>query len=303
VPDEPVEAAAAAQIEARVRFVGHATVLVETDSFRFLTDPFLRARLGPLRRHGAPPDPDALGDVDAVLISHAHPDHFDRRSLGRVRGRPTLVVPAGLGAAATATGLTQRVVELRVGQSVRVGDASITAVPARHWRSPRRPAAAALGYLVETGIATYFAGDTGPFDELARLAGRVDLALLPVWSWGPHLGPGHLDPADAARVARTIGPSVVVPIHWGTLYPSGLHRVWSRALTEPGPRFAAAAARLAPGVDVRVLQPGQGTTVTLDARDPGRGRQRNSAVAGERLTRSRLRCNDRGRRPHRGAQP
>ncbi|MFL5679148.1 MAG: MBL fold metallo-hydrolase [Chloroflexota bacterium] len=255
------------RLDARVGFVGHATVLVDAGRFRFLTDPFLRTRLGPLRRHGPVPDPASLGEVDAILISHAHPDHFDRRSLSRVRGHPTVVVPAGLGAAAA--GLSGPVVEMRVGQTISVGGASITAVPASHWRSPRRPAAATLGYLVEAGIATYFAGDTGPFDALSRLAGRVDLALLPVWSWGPHLGPGHLDPADAARLARTIRPTAAVPIHWGTLYPSGLHRVWSRALTEPGPRFAAAAARLAPAVDVRVLRPGEETVVTLDVREPG----------------------------------
>jgi hypothetical protein len=54
-----------------------------------------------------------------------------------------------------------------------------------------------------------------------------------------------------------------LPIHWGTLYPRQLHRVWSGPLAEPGDRFAAHAARLAPEIDVRVLRPGERTTIRL----------------------------------------
>ena len=72
----------------RLTYVGHATVLIEADGLRCLTDPFLRDRLGPLRRHGPTPDPAAIGALDLVLISHAHPDHFDPRSLRRLQGDP-----------------------------------------------------------------------------------------------------------------------------------------------------------------------------------------------------------------------
>jgi L-ascorbate metabolism protein UlaG (beta-lactamase superfamily) len=108
----------------------------------------------------------------------------------------------------------------------------------------------------------WFAGDTGRFPEMRELRGAVDLALLPVWTWGPHLGPGHLGPEDAAAVVAEIGAGAAVPIHWGTLYPRRLHRVWTRPLMEPGDRFAAAAARVAPGTDVHVLRPGEGAEVS-----------------------------------------
>ncbi len=68
----------------RVTYVGHATVLVEIDGVRLLTDPVLRSRVGPLRRHGTPPDPRLAKDVDAVLISHLHHDHADAPSLRRL---------------------------------------------------------------------------------------------------------------------------------------------------------------------------------------------------------------------------
>ena len=242
-----------------VTFLGHATTLIEIGGLRVLTDPFLRPGLGPLQRHGPLPDPASL-DVDVVLISHGHPDHFDRRSIAALPGRPTIVVPRGL-----ARGLAGRdpgsVVEVDSGSSVDVRGVRIRAVPARHWISPGSPRAQPIGFLLDGGQRVYFAGDTGRYPGMAELVGGVDLALLPVWTWGPHLGPGHLGPRSAAEVAREIAARAVVPIHWGTLYPRQLHRVWQRALHEPGDRFAAYAAGLAPGVDVRVLRPGESTTI------------------------------------------
>jgi hypothetical protein len=62
-----------------------------------------------------------------------------------------------------------------------------------------------------------------------------------------------------------------VPIHWGTLYPRHLHRVWRRPLLEPGDRFASIARVVAPDVDVRVLRPGESTSIERSAaRDPHR---------------------------------
>jgi L-ascorbate metabolism protein UlaG (beta-lactamase superfamily) len=272
-PDSPL---ARPESPLRVTFLGHATVLLELSGLRILTDPFLRSSLGPLQRHGPTPDPRELG-VDAVVISHGHPDHFDRRSIEALPGVPTIVVPRGLASAlAIRSSRSQGAVrEVTAGEVVRIGDATIRAVGARHWVSPGAPRAQPVGYVIETrpagttgatGARAYFAGDTGRFDELASVVGEVDLALLPVWTWGPHLGPGHLGPRSAAEVARELRPAAAVPIHWGTLYPHQLHRVWKRALREPGDRFAAYARRIAPEVDVRVLRPGETTTIDLARR-------------------------------------
>ena len=82
----------------RLTYLGHATVLIELDGVRLLTDPVLGRRLGPLRRLGPTPDPAAIGPVDGVLISHGHPDHFDGASLRAIAGAPLIVVPRGTGA-------------------------------------------------------------------------------------------------------------------------------------------------------------------------------------------------------------
>ncbi|HEX5588856.1 MAG TPA: MBL fold metallo-hydrolase [Candidatus Limnocylindrales bacterium] len=244
----------------RVRFVGHATALLELGGIRVLTDPFLGSRLGPLERHGRIPDPDEL-QTDVVVISHGHADHFHLRSLEALQGRPVIVVPRGLGARLRQLrGPARDIVEMEAGGSTSIGGLTIRAVPARHWISPGAPRAQPIGFVLDAGPRIYFAGDTGRYPGMRDLAAGMDLALLPVWTWGPHLGPGHLGPRSAAEVVRDIGAAAVVPIHWGTLYPRHLHRVWRGPLREPGDRFAAHVGRLTPDVGVRVLRPGESAT-------------------------------------------
>ena len=269
----------------RLTWIGHSTVLLEVGGRRFLTDPFLRDRLGPLRRRGPSVDIDAIGNVDAVLLSHAHPDHFDRWSIRRLEGDPLMIVPMGLGKTVERMGFAAH--ELAEGERTDVGGIGITAVPAHHGRWPRHRSAITLGYLVQASPpstpspSVYFAGDTSAFAGLQSLAGRVDVALLPIGSWGPHSAPWHLGPRGAARLADTIGARVVVPIHWGTLYPAGLARVWGGPLDKPAVRFQGACAELAPSTELRVLAPGEGTTVELSV--PRRARIVGSgAPAGRR---------------------
>lgn len=242
-------------------YVGHATVLVERDGVRLLTDPVLRGRVAHLRRQGGAVDVDALGRIDAVLISHSHRDHLDLASLRRIAGPAvTIVVPRGERRQVEGIGFGS-VRELAVGESTDVGGVQVTATPALH-ESARHPFGVpgeSLGYLIGADRAVYFAGDTDLFPEMAELAPQLDAALLPVWGWGPTLGAGHLDPASAARALTLLQPRVAVPIHWGTLFPAGLGRLRAPLLSDPPHAFARAAARLAPTVEVRVLAPGEST--------------------------------------------
>jgi L-ascorbate metabolism protein UlaG (beta-lactamase superfamily) len=243
-----------------LRFFGHATVLVDMDGTRVLTDPILVERLGPLRRRPRGTR-DLLGSItpDVVVISHAHHDHLHLPSLRRLAGRPAFVVPVGLGAFLTREGYD--VTELAPGQRLTVGTLRIEATPARHsgGRVPFGPAAAAIGFRIDGSSRVYFAGDTDLFAGMADLAGLVDVALLPVWGWGPTIGPGHLDPVRAAEAVRLIAPRLAIPIHWGTLYPLFLHRFYGRPLERPPLDFAEAVARVAPDTAVHVLAPGEAT--------------------------------------------
>jgi L-ascorbate metabolism protein UlaG (beta-lactamase superfamily) len=244
---------------ARVTWLGHATVLLDVSGARLLTDPVLRRRVAHLVRHG---DVPALPDrLDAILLSHLHLDHADIPTLRRTGGRVPVVVPLGAPPALRRAGLTD-VREVAVGDAVAITpEVTIRAVPARH-DGRRHPLASArsdaLGFVIEAQARVYFAGDTDLFDGMSHIgAPGLDVALLPVWGWGPTLGPGHLDPARAARAAALLRPQTVVPIHWGTFLPAGHVRRRGRLLTCPAEEFAARLAEEAPGVRAALLRPGE----------------------------------------------
>jgi len=245
-----------------VTYVGHATVRVDIDGTRLLTDPVLRRRVGPLARHGPAPSPQATESVDAVLISHMHRDHADLGSLRRLGRELRMLVPPGSQRLFERHGFTA-VTELGPGQSSSIGRVTVTAVDARHDGGGRRHAADAqsLGFLIGGRRNVYFAGDTDLFEGMETLSPDLDLALLPIWGWGPTLGSGHLDPERAAQAAALLSPRLVVPIHWGTLYPIGLARFRPDQLRLPGERFAAFMRELAPHVGTRVLSPGESTSL------------------------------------------
>jgi L-ascorbate metabolism protein UlaG (beta-lactamase superfamily) len=227
-----------------------------------LTDPLLTDRLLHLRRM-AGDAPRLAGPPDAVLLSHLHADHFHLPSLRAVPGEPLLIVPRGaaelitrkLGRAAGA-----RCVELAPGEETAVGAVRVRAVKAAHpgGRGPwSRLEAVALGFVVEGASRTWYAGDTGLFEEMAGLA-PLDLALIPVGGWGPTLhAHEHLDAAGAVEALRRVRASWAVPVHYGTFWPVGLSRVRRHMFTDPGERFAAHARETAPDSQVRVLAQGE----------------------------------------------
>jgi L-ascorbate metabolism protein UlaG (beta-lactamase superfamily) len=240
----------------RLTYVGHATVLTEVGGARFLTDPLLHGGIAHMRRRVPLPQLEQLRDLDAVLISHAHADHLDVGSLRRLRHTGPVLAPQGCAKILWRAG-AGTVVEMTPGASYRVRDVEVDAVEAKHdgRRHPLGRQMPALGFLIDGPTRIYFAGDTDLFDAMSQFAGRVDVALLPIWGWGPRLPDGHLNPESAARAVALIQPSVAVPIHWGTMRSLG-----TRAKDDPqaAPRaFAAAVAELGLTTDVRILAPGE----------------------------------------------
>ncbi len=245
-------------IKADATFLGHSTVLIEMGNARVLTDPVLLDRISILRRRTGTLPADMYRDIDVVVISHLHLDHLDLPSLRALGTDTPLVVPRGAGKLMRRMGFVA-VEELAPGKSVVIDGVEVRATKADHsgFRPPFGPTADAVGYTFEKdNESVYFAGDTDVFPEMADLEG-VDLALLPVWGWGPRLGPGHMDPERAADALRVIKPRAVVPIHWGTLWPLGMGRVMPERLERPPLEFAEAAQRKAPDVTVLLTPPGK----------------------------------------------
>ncbi|GAA2249429.1 membrane protein [Streptomyces ruber] len=241
---------------------GHATCTVEDSGTRVLTDPLFARRLAHLRRRrGAPPPPEAAV-ADVALVSHLHADHLHVPSLARLAPGTRLLVPRG---ARRQVPSLRRLAHLRLtevvpGDEIQVGALLVRVVPARHdgRRLPVGPhLSPALGYVIEGTARTYFAGDTGLFDSMADEVGPVDVALLPVGGWGPHLGAGHLDAGRAAEALALLKPRSAVPVHYGTYWPIGMDAVRPHEFHAPGHEFVRLAAEHARGVTVHRPEHGE----------------------------------------------
>ena len=164
-----------------------------------------------------------------------------------------MIVPVGAGAWMAGVGFRD-VRELAVGElgrrrwrdRARACRPSIPATGHRSGRRARRSGSSSAARARSTSPATRTCSTAW---ATCWIGEPIDIALLPVWGWGPTLGRGlHLDPLRAAQALRLIRPRAAVPIHWGTYWPHALGRVFPERLVEPPAGFVEYAAELAPDV-------------------------------------------------------
>ena len=178
-------------------YVGHATVLLRLDGVGVLVDPLFLGRLGPIRRVAPPVRLAELPQVDLILLTHAHLDHFSLPSLlTSASCDAELVLPRGTGKLAKGLGFAE-VHEIEAGEELSFAGLTVRGRPAWH-RGRRHPVAAltpSLGYEVRGPLSLYHAGDTGVTPEPSSFEGRLDVVFLPVSGYGARL-------PDRPHVAR-----------------------------------------------------------------------------------------------------
>jgi L-ascorbate metabolism protein UlaG (beta-lactamase superfamily) len=237
--------------------VAHASVLIDFDGHRILTDPWFSEKTGYYQ--GEPRAYASAADLPplaGVVVSHGHYDHFDMAAFAAYPDKAVpMVVKRGLAATARAHGFTD-VTEVEAWDTVDVGPIRITAAPAKH-KVPE------VTFVLDgAGTRVFFGADTlriPELDEVARRFPDIDLALLPVngLTIRPLLNRQVvMNAAEAAELAGVLRPRVAVPIHYA--FTGGSVR--DRLLIKKDPRpelFVDAAADLAPDVSVHVLAPGE----------------------------------------------
>ncbi|MEM9594160.1 MAG: MBL fold metallo-hydrolase [Acidobacteriota bacterium] len=210
----------------RITWLGHASFLVQMASRTLLVDPVLASRLGPLyRRYTAPGlGPSELPDLDVILVSHAHYDHFDTWTLKRLDPGAAAVVPLGMGRWFRRRGFAE-VHELGWWDRVEVRGVEVTLVPARHWsRRGLFDVNDSLwgGFVCRAGGGgVYHGGDSAycdAFVEIGRRFPDLDVALLPIGAYEPawFMEHSHMNPEQAGRAFLDVGAKALVPMHWGT---------------------------------------------------------------------------------------
>jgi L-ascorbate metabolism protein UlaG (beta-lactamase superfamily) len=223
-------------------WLGHATVLSNLYGTWVLTDPALEARigvgrgiakLGPRRLVAPALRPPELPLIDVLLLSHAHMDHTDLGTLGRLSRDVHVIVQPGN---RDLVRRFRRVDELAWGSRLRLGDLEIESVEVKHWGA-RMITDRHRGYggyiLRKEGRTVLFAGDTA-YTAALRPHGPVDLAILPIGAYDPWIH-NHASPEEAWRMARDMGASHVLPVHHSTF------RLSREPAHEPVARLLAAA--------------------------------------------------------------
>jgi L-ascorbate metabolism protein UlaG (beta-lactamase superfamily) len=250
--EDPREAPSASPPgELAITWLGHATVLIEMNGARALTDPVLRNHVAPLVRVG--PIPALREPVDCALLSDLHRNHTDLPTLRGLARTGPLIVPPRARDWLVSKGITD-VEELAPSRVVKIGGLTVTATRGRHdaRRHPFGPSAEPVGYLLSSSLSVYFAADTAALPEMADLRGLVDVALLPMAESRPRMGHRRLDPEAAAAAVALINPSVVIPIQWGNVSHG---RVSAGRMGHVVAQFTAQARRYAPRARVCILDP------------------------------------------------
>jgi L-ascorbate metabolism protein UlaG (beta-lactamase superfamily) len=222
-------------------WIGHASFLLQTAGLNILIDPIWSNWVKGIKRMRNPGvELNALPGIDLVLITHAHFDHLDRRTLRGVAADQPVVVPFEVGNLVHDLGF--RVVqELHYWESFEYGPVRVTLTPCHHWgaRMLHDSHRGFGGFIIEVaGRVVYHCGDTAYFDGFREIGARfpIDVALLPIGAYDPpSLRAVHMNPEEALEAFIELNAQLMVPMHYGTF------RLSYEPLEEPPERLRLAA--------------------------------------------------------------
>ncbi len=240
-----------------ITWIGHASFLIQTAEHSVLIDPNWARWLKVIKRLREPGlEIHELPSIDLVLVSHAHFDHLDKKSLRAVASDQPVVVPEHVGSLVQGLGFN-RVHELRRWESMELGSLKITLTPAQHWgaRVLHDKHRGFGGFLIEyAGRTIYHCGDSAWFEGFHEIGerGPIDIALLPIGAYDAPTGRDvHMNPEEALRAFQALRAGLMIPMHYGSF------RLGFEPLEEPPDRLLGHARSLGLDEKIRILREGE----------------------------------------------
>jgi L-ascorbate metabolism protein UlaG (beta-lactamase superfamily) len=240
-----------------ITWIGHASFLIQTQEHSILIDPNWAKWLKVVKRLKEPGlKIHELPAIDLVLVSHAHFDHLDKKTLRTVASDQPIIVPEYVGGLVQGLGFN-RVQELKRWETTELGSLRITLTPAQHWgaRVIHDRHRGFGGFLIEYGGRTiYHCGDSAWFEGFAEIGDRskIDIALLPIGAYDAPTGRDvHMNPEEALRAFTALKARLMIPMHYGTF------RLGFEPMAEPPDRLLGHARSLGLDEKIRILQEGK----------------------------------------------
>jgi L-ascorbate metabolism protein UlaG (beta-lactamase superfamily) len=186
----------------RIVWYGHACFVIETKGVKILIDPY--------------PDveDDLIGQIDYILVTHEHSDHYGKTPLlARLRGAK-VIGPKTVYLMALSDGITN-VQQIEEDEEIEVENGvRIKAIYAEH-PSSQYP----LGFMIFGDKILYHTGDTyfTPMFKKFR-SYNIDVLLVPI------SGKSTASEREAADIVEVIKPKIVVPMHYGVYSESSVDK-------------------------------------------------------------------------------
>lgn len=246
-----------AQGQVCITWIGHASFLVQTPEHSVLIDPNWAKWLKVIKRIKHPGmEIHDLPAIDLVLVTHAHFDHLDRKTLRTIASDQPIAVPQHVGNLVHGLGFN-KVHEMKHWESFTHGSLKITMTPARHWgaRVLHDSHRGFGGFIIEyAGRTIFHCGDTAYFDGFREIGERsdVEIALLPIGAYeAPTKRDVHMNPEQALQAFQELRANTMIPMHFGTF------RLSYEPLHEPPQRLLEKAMELQLLDKVRLLNEGE----------------------------------------------
>ena len=205
-----------------ITWIGHASFLIQTPDHSILIDPNWAKWLKVIKRIKHPGmEIRDLPAIDLVLVTHAHFDHLDRKTLRAVASDQSIIVPEHVGGLVHGLGF-RHVHELRHWESFELGSLKVTLTPARHWGARvLHDSHRGFGgfHIAYAGRSVFHCGDSAYFEGFKEIGERlpVEIALLPIGAYeAPTKRDVHMNPEEAIEAFMNLGAKTFVPMHFGT---------------------------------------------------------------------------------------
>ncbi|MCX6802737.1 MAG: MBL fold metallo-hydrolase [Candidatus Diapherotrites archaeon] len=190
-----------------VQYIYHSFFRVKMGGKVLLIDPYFDSKApegGMKKIMECPMKVKQFMNADAILVSHEHFDHFDKKAIEEIAGQSGCAVIAhdDLLASLNVNHRQKKSIDLK--RKINFGGVEIEPLPAHHPNSFYP-----MGFRLESnGDSLVHTGDTDLTGIFAKL--KADVLCVPIG------GAITMDLVDAVRAVKTMEPKYAIPMHYNT---------------------------------------------------------------------------------------